>query len=132
VKTALSAKLYHQGCWAAFGPKHMPFEPESEIPIHAQERHRSMRRTLIIGSLVFVFGSFLLAGPLAAQNRPHGLYAKINITSEINSHPNKTPAEFETYLIQLYQDMLINPAVSGLAIQAHWDQLNPNPRNIIM
>jgi hypothetical protein len=86
-----------------------------------------MRLNWMAGLLVVVLCG-LLAAPLAAQNRPRGLYAKVNIETEISSHPDKTPAELETYLIGLYQQLLGNVAVAGLTIQAHWDELNPrNP-----
>jgi hypothetical protein len=86
-----------------------------------------MRCNWIAGTLTVVL-SGVLAAPLSAQNRPRGLYAKVNIAAEISSHPDKTPAELETYLIGLYQQLLANVAIAGLTIQAHWDELNPrNP-----
>jgi hypothetical protein len=85
-----------------------------------------MRCNSILGILVVVLAT-LFAAPVSAQSRPHGLYAKIDITAELNSHTSKTPKEFETYLDGIYNDMLDNPAVSGLAIESHWSQLEPNP-----
>lgn len=86
-----------------------------------------MRPNWTTGTLIVVL-SGVLAAPLPAQNIPRGLYAKVDIASEISSHPDKTPAELGIYLIGLYQQLLGNLAVSGLAIQAHWDELNPrNP-----
>ena len=63
--------------------------------------------------------------------RPRGIYAKVNIATEINqqqkANPLITPAELNVYFNSLYRDLLDNPAISGLALQAHWDTLNPNP-----
>ncbi len=92
-----------------------------------------MRPNWVIGTLIVVLSSFL-ASPISAQSSgpsvprfPLGLYAKIDIKSEMTSHPTLLGTNFENYLKGLYTDMLSNPAVSGLAIQAHWDLLNPNP-----
>jgi hypothetical protein len=85
-----------------------------------------MRPTCILGILILVLAN-LFAAPLSAQSRPRGLYAKIDVTAELNSHTSKTPKEFEKYLNGIYNDMLDNPAVSGLAIESHWSQLEPNP-----
>jgi hypothetical protein len=93
-----------------------------------------MRYNRMIGTLIVLGG--LLAGPLGAQERqtfqqglrsPSGIYATVNISSEISKHPFLTHAELNAYFNNLYQELLGNPAVAGLAIQAHWDQLNPNP-----
>jgi hypothetical protein len=84
-----------------------------------------MGSSRMIGALIVVLCS-LPAGTLSAQSRPRGLYAKIDITAELNSHTSKTPKEFEKYLNGIFEDMLDNPAVSGLAIESHWSQLEPN------
>ncbi len=90
-----------------------------------------MLRNWTLATLVVVV-SASLALPLSAQNRqsfqlgprrPAGIYAKVNISSEINTHPNYSMMQFEAYFINLYLQMLNNPAVSGLVLQAHWDQL---------
>ena len=81
----------------------------------------------------------VLAQPLLAQvpapRTPQGIYAKVNISSDISQqqqmYPTLTPAQFaaylDTYFNSLYQSLLSNPAISGLEIQVHWDQINPNP-----
>ena len=82
--------------------------------------------------------SFLVLAPvLAAQaqpappRRPRGIYAVVNIEENINqlkkANPSITPAALNTYFNNLYQDLLNNPAISGLTLQVHWDTLNPNP-----
>ena len=63
--------------------------------------------------------------------RPRGIYAVVNITENINqqrkANPSVTPAQLVTYFSNLYSDLLTNPAIAGLVLQAHWDTLNPNP-----
>jgi hypothetical protein len=82
--------------------------------------------------------SFLwLAPDLGAQpiqpapRRPRGIYAVVNIEDNVNqqhkANPSITPAELNAYFENLYQDLLNNPAISGLTLQVHWDTLNPNP-----
>ncbi len=72
-------------------------------------------------------GAALQAGP----RRPRGIYAVVNIyesfTNEKNANPFITPPELEAYLVNLYKDLLGNPAVSGLAIWESWSIFNPNP-----
>lgn len=77
---------------------------------------------------------FLLAPPLVAQQtprRPRGIYAIVNVEENIKKeravNPSGTPADLKTYFVNLYHDVLGNPAVSGLAIWVNWDALNPNP-----
>ncbi len=66
-----------------------------------------------------------------APRRPRGIYAVVNITEEIKqqqrTNPSITPSQIHAYLQGLYRDLLANPAVSGLTLQAHWDMLNPRP-----
>jgi len=38
-----------------------------------------------------------------------------------------TPAQLDDYFNGLYQDLLSNPAISGIAIYENWARLNPNP-----
>ena len=81
-----------------------------------------------------VLGFLMLAPALIAQpvpRRPRGVYAKVNmasvITQQQKANPSITPAELNAYFGILYRELVNNPAVSGLAIQAHWDTLNPRP-----
>jgi uncharacterized protein (TIGR03437 family) len=65
-----------------------------------------------------------------APRRPRGIYAVVNVESGINqqqkANPSITPAELNAYFVSLFQDLLGNPAISGLTLQVHWDTLNPN------
>jgi uncharacterized protein (TIGR03437 family) len=66
-----------------------------------------------------------------ALRRPRGLYAVINIESDVAAEQQKNPSitsgQLDAYFNAFYQDLLNNPAVSGLTIQGHWDTFNPNP-----
>jgi hypothetical protein len=46
---------------------------------------------------------------------------------EQQANPAITPAQLDAYFNNLYQDLLSNPAISGLEISVHWGQVNPNP-----
>lgn len=82
----------------------------------------SVRRALALGCLA-------LAPALIAQSprRPRGIYAVVNVEDGINANPSMSTAQLDNYFNNLYQGLLSNPAVSGLALQVHWDTLNPNP-----
>jgi hypothetical protein len=84
--------------------------------------------------LVLVLSFLLLAPLLVGQpspRRPRGIYAGVNIEENIKkaqaANPSITPAELKAYFVNLYQDLLGNPAVSGLALWVNWYALNPNP-----
>jgi hypothetical protein len=61
---------------------------------------------------------------------PSGIFAKVNISSEItdqqNLNPKITIKELNVYFISLYDGLLQNQAASGLALQVHWDTVNPH------
>ena len=67
---------------------------------------------------------------------PRGIYAVVRIEEVLTKGygsnpgygdvPDPTPA-VNSYLKTFYDFLLNNPAVSGLALQVHWDTLNPNP-----
>ncbi len=96
-------------------------------------------------AIVMVVLSSLLASSLPAQGlglglkqsqqgprRPRGIYAVVDVEQEITKQANATPslttpAQLAGYFAGLYQQVLADPAVSGLALQVHWDRLNPNP-----
>ncbi len=63
--------------------------------------------------------------------RPRGIYAGVNIQEQINvqqaANPSITPAQLEAYLVNLYQELLGNTAISGMVIYENWARLNPNP-----
>jgi hypothetical protein len=80
--------------------------------------------------LIFLF----LGPPLLAQSAPRtprGIYAVVNVEENIKkeqaANPSVTPAELKSYFVNLYKDLLDNPAVSGLALWVNWSALNPNP-----
>jgi hypothetical protein len=84
--------------------------------------------------LALVLSFLVLAPPLVAQQaprRPWGIYAGVNVEENIKkeqaANPSVTPAELKAYFINLYQDLLGNPAVAGLALWMNWSALNPNP-----
>jgi hypothetical protein len=79
--------------------------------------------------------AFLLLAPLLpaqpAPRRPRGIYAVVNVEENIKkeqaANPSVTAAELKSYFVNLYKDLLDNPAVSGLALWVNWSALNPNP-----
>ncbi len=66
-----------------------------------------------------------------APRRPRGIYAVVNVKHAINqqqaANPSVTTAQMDAYFDSLYQGLLANPAIAGLALQVHWDTLNPKP-----
>src|ERR1700684_3879620 len=88
---------------------------------------RPTRCALILGLLVLA-PSALWAQPL----KPRGIYAVVNLEQNIAQEamatpPVTSPTGLEGYFDYLYQELLENPAISGLAIQVHWDTLAANP-----
>ena len=100
-----------------------------------REKVRKRRGTMGCSvRLALVLSFLVLAQPLVAQpapRRPQGIYAVVNIEENIKkeqaANPSITPAELKAYFVNLYQDLLANPAVSGLALWMNWEALNPNP-----
>lgn len=81
-----------------------------------------------------VLSIWIVAPALLAQTsprRPRGIYAVVNVEENIKKeqalNPSITAAELKVYFVQLYHDLLGNPAVSGLALWVNWAALNPNP-----
>jgi hypothetical protein len=61
--------------------------------------------------------------------RPRGIYAELLglvIDQQEKGHPSITPAELHTFFKNLYNSLLDNPAVSGLAVGMTWKSLNPS------
>jgi len=63
--------------------------------------------------------------------RPLGIYAHMDLSNLANGRKkalnrNSTSGS-DASLDSLYQGLLANPAISGLAVGVHWDQVNPNP-----
>jgi len=74
-----------------------------------------------------VFSLLVLAPGLVAQTPriPRGIYAVVDTEGLINQQASSiTTAQLDAYFNSLYQDLLSNPAVSGLTLQVHWDRLN--------
>src|SRR5580658_4765556 len=75
--------------------------------------------------------ALLLAPTLSAQVRMRGIYAVVNVENEIGTlqkgNPSITAAQLDAGFNSFYQDLVSDPAVSGLTLQVHWDTLNPNP-----
>ncbi len=71
--------------------------------------------------------------PPTGPRRPRGLYAEhltaLDIAAQEKKKPSITPAELHAYFRNLYNGILANPAVSGLAIGITWALLNPNPQS---
>jgi hypothetical protein len=88
--------------------------------------NRSTIRTAFVLSFL-ALAPALVAGVVPSQpdpRRPRGIYGKVKITEYINQ--SHTAADLHS----LYQDLLNNPAISGLALQIQWDTLNPySPTN---
>jgi hypothetical protein len=85
-------------------------------------------RYALIVSLLVIVPSELWAQPL----RPRGIYAVVNIEQNIAQEamatpPVTSPAGLQGCFDFLYQELLENPAISGLAMQVHWDTLAANP-----
>ncbi len=85
------------------------------------------------GLWVCVLVLTLGAGFTSAQTsprRPRGIYAVVDIDTSAedqqSSNPSITTAELHTYFINYYNQLLANPATSGLAIQVGWARLNPD------
>ncbi len=71
---------------------------------------------------------------LAAQanpRKPVGIYALVRIDEYViqqqRANPTITPVQLDAQFDSLYQSLLSNPAISGLALQVQWNTLNPNP-----
>src|ERR1700676_4305656 len=87
----------------------------------------SVRHALVLSFLALA--PALVAQP--APRRARGIYAVVNIEENVNqqkkANPSIAPVELNAYFDNLFQDLLNNPAISGLTLQVHWDTLNPNP-----
>jgi hypothetical protein len=69
--------------------------------------------------------ALLLAGVGLAQNKPLGVFARADIETAIGSYPGSSPtsAELHFYVRQLYADLLLDPAVAGITVAQHWDNI---------
>jgi hypothetical protein len=74
----------------------------------------------------FADRSLTTVTPVPPTRTPLGVYAKVDIELAIKGFidpPNPVPANFHPFLRRLYRDLLDNPAISGITIGAHWDQI---------
>src|SRR5271165_829197 len=82
-------------------------------------------------AIALILSFLVLAPTLLSQVRPRGIYAVVNVEDEIaalqTANPSVTTAQLEAGFNSFYQDLLSNPAVSGLALRPYWATLNPNP-----
>jgi hypothetical protein len=71
------------------------------------------------------------SGPVPPPRVPAGIYAVVPvadvIAAEYPRNERPLPSAVNKYLKGFYAGLLSNAAVSGLALQVHWDDLNPNP-----
>lgn len=85
------------------------------------------RGTLVLS--IWIVAPALLAE--TSPRRPRGIYAVVNVEENIKKeqaqNPSTTAVELKAYFVQLYHDLLGNPAVSGLALWVNWAALNPKP-----
>jgi uncharacterized protein (TIGR03437 family) len=92
----------------------------------------------LISSVIAAFAAFFATAMLlprvdaAGVRQPLGVYAHINVNDAIGTDPDKKPtaAQLHTYLQGLYSNLLADPAISGIALGAHWDQTQPNSGNL--
>jgi hypothetical protein len=81
--------------------------------------------------MLFTLTSAQLVCGQPSPRTPRGIYAVVAPAKEIEefrkANPKSTTAQLYQDLASLYSALLGNPAVSGLTLQVHWDELNPNP-----
>ncbi len=94
----------------------------------------SVKQTLAIGLLLLV--PVQKPAKAGVPLIPKGIYAVVPVEEVLTkgygdvqgygSVPPPSPG-VDSYLTTLYDELLANPAVSGLALQVQWGTLNPNP-----
>ena len=78
--------------------------------------------------LAFVLGcaSASKADDWKSARGPLGVYAHLDIEAAINNYPgtaSPTTKELHSYLRKLYASLLADPAISGITLGAHWDNI---------
>ena len=58
---------------------------------------------------------------------PHILAAAAGDAGAQKANPAITSAQWNAWFVNLYQHLVQVPAISGLALQVHWDTVNPGP-----
>ena len=64
----------------------------------------------------------------AAAPQPVGVFAKVDVETAIAGYPGSaspTAAQLHAYLQGLYASLLADPAVSGITVGQHWDNIQP-------
>src|ERR1700690_2088089 len=62
----------------------------------------------------------------ANVRKPLGIYAKVDIDDAISGYPGAAtpaPAQLHSYLRGVYANLLADPAISGISLGAHWDEI---------
>jgi uncharacterized protein (TIGR03437 family) len=82
---------------------------------------RSSVRSALVGICVVLSPAVYAQVPRS----PLGVYAKVDTEDAIKAYPGATPpaAQLHPYLQKLYASLLADPAISGLAVGAHWDNI---------
>jgi hypothetical protein len=85
---------------------------------------------LRVGFVLVVLALTISTPILTGQARPRGIYVAVSLVDEISAletaNPSATQKELDEGFSQFYQGLLENTAVAGLALQVHWDTVNPN------
>ncbi len=89
-----------------------------------------MRTNVSIALLMTLFAVAAQSEP-AAPRRPRGIYAVVNVNTNIDDqkkiNPSITNAQLRTFFRDKFHGLLQNPAVAGIALQIGWSVLNPRP-----
>ncbi len=88
-------------------------------------RYRAMRAVAVSYLSLFVLAA---ASPAYSDDPryPQGVYATINISDYIATH-NLRPEGDDDKFKALYNSVLKNQAISGIALEVHWDWAQPRP-----
>jgi hypothetical protein len=94
-----------------------------------RKKWRPAMRRCRTSAVVFGFLSFVViagaSAAYAAPRAPQGIYAKIDISDYVAAKGLKQRGDDDA-LKRLYNSVLENPAVSGIALQVHWRFVQPD------
>jgi PKD domain len=76
-------------------------------------------------ALLVAGASLLHADDGQGARRPLGIFARADIEDAILSYPGYSPssAELHFYVRQLFAGLLLDPAISGITVAEHWDNI---------
>jgi hypothetical protein len=76
-------------------------------------------------ALLVAGASLLHADDGQGARRPLGIFARADIEDAITSYPGYSPssAELHFYVRQLFAGLLLDPAISGITVAEHWDNI---------